>query len=150
MRNALLAAAALIGAESAALACSCVATEDPAELETFAAEAAKNAVAVVEVEALTSFEQTGTGERMRVVRTLAGRAPAEFQVQRGPFPSSASCDVLYSPGQRDLVILYPASEPQVAGALYRVSGLCSDHMLDQPVFRDTLIRHIARRDGERG
>lgn len=151
MRYFALAAAALVTVETSAVACSCIATEDPAELQRFAAEAAKNALALVEVEALTSFEQTRTGERMRVVRTLAGRAPAEFQIQRGPMPSSASCDILYSPGQRDLVILYPPSEA-VAGPVYRVSGLCSDHLLDQPAFRNSLVRHIGATpaNGERG
>ena len=142
MRYWTLAAAALFAAETAAIACSCIATDDPAELRRFAADAAQGAVALVEAEALTSFEATRTGERMRVIRTLAGNAPAQFTVERGPTPSSASCDVLYNVGDRALIILYPA-EGRSAGPVYRTSGLCSVHMLEKPVYRDELIRHMS-------
>jgi hypothetical protein len=40
-----LAAAALVGLEAAALACSCLATDDPAELRRLASDAAQNAIA---------------------------------------------------------------------------------------------------------
>ena len=141
--------AALLMAPTAALACSCIATGDPAELKRLAAESAPNALAVVEAEALTAFQPaTGSGERMRVVRTLAGQAPATFTIERGPTPSSASCDILYSVGQRTLLILYPARGS--AGAVtYAVSGLCTEHLLEKPEFRDALIDAIAGR-GERG
>ena len=143
MRYWTLAAAAIVAAETAAIACSCIATDDPTELRRFAAEAAQGAVALVEAEAVTSFEATRTGERMRVIRTLAGNAPAEFTVERGPSPSSASCDVLYNVGDRAIIILYPA-EGGGAGSVYRTSGLCSVHMLEKPVYRDELIRNMSR------
>lgn len=143
MRYFILAAAAIVAAETAAIACSCIATDDPTELRRFAADAAQGAVALVEAEALTSFEATRTGERMRVVRTLAGNAPAEFTIERGASPSSASCDVLYNVGDRALVILYP-SQGSSAGPVYRTSGLCSVHMLEKPVYRDELIRNMSR------
>lgn len=124
--------------ESAALACSCLGTDDPAELSRLGREAAEGAVALVEAEALTSFEATGTGERMRVVRTLAGSAPATFTVKRRRHPSSASCDVLYRVGERVIVILYPPVTREEPGT-FRTSGLCTVHMLDRPAFRDSLI-----------
>lgn len=139
MRYTLIAAAALLMVESAALACSCIATDDPAELQRLGAESAREAVALVEVEALTSFEPGRGGEQMKVVRTLAGSAPAQFQIERGPHPGSASCDILYEPGQRDIVILYPADNQSGATPVYRTSGLCSQHLLDKPLFRDAVI-----------
>lgn len=143
MKKWILAAAAVVAAETAAIACSCIATDDPVELRRFGAEAAQGAVALVEAEALTSFEATRAGERMRVIRTLAGHAPAQFQIQRGPSPSSASCDVLYEVGDRALVILYPAEGASGAAPVYRTSGLCSVHMLDKPEFRNSLIRAMS-------
>lgn len=150
MRNLILAAAAILAVEAAAIACSCLATDDPTELRRFAADASKDAVALVEAEALTSFEASGSGERMRVVRTLAGAAPGEFVVERGPSPSSASCDVLYRVGERALVILYPSAGPTNGPATFRTSGLCTVHLLDKPVFRNELIRHMSDRRPERG
>lgn len=154
MRYSLLAAAALLGMEAAAIACSCINTDDPVELRRFAANAANEALAVVEVEALTAYEATQGGEQMRVVRTLAGTAPAQFRVERRGFPSSASCDIAYRVGDRDVVILYPASSANGSLPTYRTSGLCMDHLLDKPVFRDTLIEAIGTpsegRVGERG
>jgi hypothetical protein len=149
MKYAIYAAAAALVAESAALACSCLYTEDPAELQRLAAEVSKDAVALVEVEALTSYESTGQGERMKVVQLLAGTAPAQFQVARGSHvPSSASCDILYKVGERDFVILYPGS---TGAGTYRTSGLCTAQFLDRPAFRDAVAGHIgAGRAGERG
>ena len=144
MRFTLLLAAGLLSLESAAIACSCLNTDDPAELQRIAANSAEQAVAVVEAEALSAY-QSGTGEQMRVLRTIAGTAPVRFTIERGPSPSSASCDILYSVGQRDTVILYPAERPSAgSGALpvYRTSGLCTQHLLDKPVFRRALIDAI--------
>lgn len=151
MKYLAIAAAAVLAFEGAALACSCIATDDPAELKRFAIEAAEDAVALVEVEVLTSYAATRTGERMRVVRTLAGSAPSEFAVHRRGPPSSASCDVDYTPGQRSLVILYRSPAATAAVPAYRTSGLCSVHLLDKAVFRDTLRDRIgASAGGERG
>lgn len=151
MHYALIAAVALIGIEAAALACSCMDTDDPAQLRTFAAEASANAVALVEVEALTSYETTPAGEQLRVVRTLAGRAPPQFTVERRGVPSSASCDVLYAQGEKALVILYPATGAAGSQPVYRTSGLCTVHLLDKPVFRDSVADSIRAASGaERG
>ncbi len=148
-----IAAAAMVAIESAALACSCLATTDPAELKRLAPDAAKNAIALVEVETIVPYhESEGAGDRMRIVRTLAGSASAEFLVERGQFPSSASCDLLFDRGHRDVVILYPASSQAATAPKYRISGLCTDHLLDQPIFRDEVKRLIERGwvAGERG
>ena len=154
MRYLPILAAGLLAVETAAIACSCINTDDPAELQRFARDAAEGAVAVVEVEAHTAYQPGGMGEHMQVLRTLAGTAPAQFMIERGPNPSSASCDILYSPGQRDTVILYPATTANAAMPVYRTSGLCSQHLLEKPLYRDTLIDAIGTADpavaGERG
>ena len=149
-----LAAASLIAAESAAVACSCLNTDDPVELRQFAADAAKDAVAMVEVETIVSFaESKGAGDRMRVVRTLVGSGlPGEFRVARGGFPSSASCDLLFEKGQRDIVLLFASPETARGEPTYRISGLCTAHLLDKKIFRDEVARLMAARasKGERG
>ncbi len=144
------AAAALVTLEAAAIACSCIATDDPVELRKLAAESARNAIALVEVETVVPFhESSGAGDRMRVLRTLAGSASGEFRVERGPFPSSASCDQLFDKGQRSTVILYPSAQAQGAVPTYRISSLCTGLLLDRPVFRDTPARAL-NGHGERG
>lgn len=153
MKMWIAAAAALMAVPTAALACSCLATDDPAELRRLAPDAVRNAVALVEVETLVPFhESDGAGDRMRVVRTLAGAAAAEFRVKRGPFPSGASCDQLFDKGQKAVVILYPA-EPSASGLpVYSISGLCTGLLLEKPVFRDEIERLIENTAaaGERG
>lgn len=146
MKHWLIAAAALVGIEAAALACSCINTDDPAELRRFAADAAKNAIAVVEAEALTSYEATRAGEKMRITRIIAGNAPVHFTIQRQGFPSSASCDVLYNVGERAVMILYPASA-STAAPTFRTSGLCTVHLLDKPVFLRAVIDAVGRAGG---
>lgn len=151
MKHLALVAAAILGIESAAFACSCLATDDPVELRRLAAETAPNAVALVEVETVLPYaESNGAGDRMRVIRTLAGTAAAEFRVARGAFPSSASCDLLFDKGQRDVVLLYPASGAAATEPTYRISGLCTAHLLDNPIFRDEVARLMAGLPGERG
>lgn len=147
-----MAIAATLALETGALACSCLNTDEPAELKRLGAQAAEDAVAVVEAEALTSFEATGSGERMKVVRTLAGQAPRQFIVERGPNPSSASCDVLYRVGERALMILYPSPGPTDRPTTFRTSGLCTVHFFDKPAFREALIESMGGppRRGERG
>ena len=151
MRNWILAVAALASIEAAAIACSCIATDDPVELKRLGAETAKGAVAIVEAEALTSYVATRTGEQMRVTRFIAGTAPVRFTIERGGSPSSASCDVLYEVGQRAVIILYPAANPAAAPQTFRTSGLCSVHLLEKPVFLEAAIKAVgAPRRGERG
>ena len=157
MKYWVLAAAALIAAETAAIACSCLATDDPVQLKALAADAAdaaKDAVAMVEVETILTFEESkGAGDRMRVVQVLAGNAAAaEFRAARGEFPSSASCDLLFEKGQRDVVMLYAAPGSPATEPTYRISGLCTAHLLDKKPFRDEVARLMAAQSGygERG
>lgn len=148
-----LAAAALISAETAAIACSCMNTDDPAQLREFAADVVRGAVAMVEVETVLSYEESkGAGDRMRVLRTLAGDAAGEFTVHRRTFPSGASCDLLFERGQRGIVLLYPVSEPAGGRPAYRISGLCTAHLLDKPLFRTEVKKLMAAARGraERG
>ena len=150
MKRVLFALTALLVLPSAALACSCLKTEDPAQLRELAADAARGAVALVEVEAVRGYEDSvGAGEDVRITRTLAGAAASSFRIARRPSASSASCDDLIQTGQRKMVILYPAMGG-AGGRTYRVSSSCTNLLLSQQVFRDELARQIGRRAGERG
>ena len=148
----ILAAAACLALPTAALACSCMNTDNPQQLRAFAADAAKDAVALVEVETILAFQDSaGAGDRMRVIRPLAGSVQGEFRVERRAFPSGASCDQIFDKGQRGLVILYPSARSGGGEPIYRISGLCTGLMLERPVFRDELVRQIGNKDStERG
>jgi hypothetical protein len=146
MRNVVLALAALIALPSAAMACSCINTDDPDELRTFAQDSVRGAVALIELEAITSYDpMKDEGEKVRVVRTLAGEAPESFQLERRKFASGASCDDVFEARQRKLVLLYPVE----GSANYRVSSLCTNLLLEKPVFRDAVAAGIGQ-VGERG
>ena len=148
MKKWLVAAAIAMAVEGAALACSCMNTNDPAELRRFGAEAGEGAVALVEIEVLTAYAGPGSGEELRVLRIIAGAAPARFQVERADFPSGASCDVEYTLGQRGVAILYPSGQSAAGAPVYRTSGLCTVLLLDRPAFRDAVIRRIGGGSGE--
>ena len=152
MRMSWLAGIAALAIEGAAIACSCMATDDPVELRKLAADAVQGAVALVEAEALTAFDPASGGERVVVRQVLAGNAPKEFQIERGPLASGASCDNLFEVGQRRVVILYPVANAARTDAAYQVSSMCTDLLLDKPVFRDAVARQIGRppRGPERG
>lgn len=147
MRRFLAALLTIVAAESAALACSCMRTpNDPAQRRAMAREIATGAVALVEVELAAPYERPGRGERLRVRRTLAGRAPATFAVERNRAPSSASCDVEFSGGGRTLILLYPPTLPVNSRApVYRVSASCTTYMLADAAFRAELLRQWGRR-----
>ena len=144
-------AGAALATPSAALACSCVYSENPDELRALAKDAIPNAVALVEAETIQTFaDSQGAGDRIRIIRTLAGSASGEFRVERGSFPSGASCDQLYEQGQRAVMILYKPA--QAAGEpKYRISGLCTAGLLEQAPFRDEIARLMgAKASTERG
>ena len=46
-------------------------------------------------------------------------------------PSSASCDDLLQAGQKKVLILYPAAGTASQGAVYRVSNLCTNLLLEK-------------------
>lgn len=135
-----------LAGESAALACSCLRpSSDPAQQRVQAREVARGALALVEVELVAPYsERLGRGERLRVRRTLAGRAPAVFEVERHHAPSSASCDVEFQRGARTWVVLYA---PQMRGRTvrYRVSASCTGYMLADAAFRSELAAQMRRR-----
>src|SRR5687767_4151218 len=102
MRYPLLALVLAATAESAALACSC---RQPPETEAgrqrLAREVAQGASALVEVELARRYdERTGRGERLRVRRTLAGRAAPLVDLERHARPQSAACEQEFEPGRR--------------------------------------------------
>lgn len=148
----MLIAAALLAIPTAALACSCINTDDPEELRTMAPEVAEKALALVEVETLVSFDQSrGAGDKMRVVRSIAGGVTGEFRVERGPFPSGASCDQLFRQGERATVLLFDSKRTATDVPVYGISGLCTGLLLQKHVFRDEVARIIGSRfSTERG
>lgn len=136
----------LLAGEGAALACSCIRPPtDPAQQRVHAREAARGALALVEVELAAPYDaRSNRGERLRVRRTLAGRAPALFEVERTHPPSSASCDVEFQRGARTWVVLYA---PQMRGRAirYRISATCTGYMLASAAFRAELAAQMRRR-----
>ena len=146
MPRSLLLLLLFLAGESAALACSCIRPPtDPAQQRVHAREVARGALALVEVELIAPYdERMGRGERLRVRRTLAGRAPALFEVERNHAPSSASCDVEFQRGARAWVVLYA---PQMRGRTirYRVSASCTGYMLANTTFRAQLAAQMRRR-----
>ena len=147
MKRVLLALLLLFAGEGAALACSCIATRDPQELTRLGRDEARYAIALVEVDVVSAYDPLWKrGEKLRVRRTLAGRAPASIRVERPHPPDEASCDLKLRRGQRTLLILYPPRAKRLLrGGQHRVSGLCTANMLYQPVFRAALMEGIRRR-----
>jgi hypothetical protein len=146
MPRLLLSLLLFLAGEGAALACSCIRPPtDPAQQRVHARQVARGALALVEVELVAPYEaRLGRGERLRVRRTLAGRAPALFEVERHHAPSSASCDVEFQRGARTWLVLYA---PQMRGRTlrYRVSASCTGYMLADPAFRAELAAQMRRR-----
>jgi hypothetical protein len=135
-----------LAGEGAALACSCIRPpDDPAQQRAHARETAKGALALVEVELAAPYDaRRGRGERLRVRRILAGRAPSTFEVERVQAPSSAACDVEFQPAARTLVVLYA---PRMRGGTvrYRISSTCTGYMLAGAAFRAELAAQIRGR-----
>ncbi|HYI41195.1 MAG TPA: hypothetical protein VE053_12845 [Allosphingosinicella sp.] len=136
----------LVAAESPALACSCIRPPtDPGQQRVHAREVARGALALVEVDLVAPYDaRSGRGERLRVRRTLAGRAPAVFEVERTHAPSGASCDVGFERGTRTWVVLYA---PRMRGRTirYRISASCTGYMLAGAAFRAELAAQMRRR-----
>jgi hypothetical protein len=128
--------------ETAALACSCIAPGTPEDSRIFAREAVRNAVAIVEVEALTEYSPGGDGELVQVDRVLWGEAPRQLRLARSGFASSASCDLLLARGQRKVLILSRAE-----GGRYAMQSLCSDFLVGDRGFLDVTLEEARRRDG---
>jgi hypothetical protein len=135
-----------LAGESAALACSCIVpATDPAQQRVHARGVSQGALALVEVELVEPYDvQSGRGERLRVRRTLAGRTPAVFEVERDDAPSSASCDVEFEPGARTWVVLY-APQKRGRAIRYRISASCTGYLLAHAAFRAALAEQMRPR-----
>lgn len=93
-----------------------------------ARDVARDAVAIVEVDVLSEYRPGGPGEFVRLRRTLFGKSPKTFRIQRGDFASSASCDLLLSKGQRKVLILSRPAGTRAKGQRFQIQSLCSDYL----------------------
>jgi hypothetical protein len=126
MRKLLLVLALAAGAESAALACSCIVPAPPEQSRAEARHAVQDLVAIVEADVLTAYRPGSAGEQVRVRRTLFGKAPKTLRIDRGPFASSASCDLLLERGKRKVLLLRRGK-----GGAYQMQSLCSDFLTSE-------------------
>jgi hypothetical protein len=140
----LLAALLLVAAETAALACSCMAPSTPEQSRPMAREAVRRAVAIVEAEAIGEYRPGGAGELVRVRRLLWGSAPRQLRIERSEFASSASCDLLLRRGERKILILYPTAG---RGGRYSMQSLCSDYLVSDRGFLAVTLQEARRRRG---
>lgn len=160
MRSFFYALLLIAAAESAALACSCIAPGPPESMRPMARQAVERAVAIVEADVLSEYRVGGPGERVRVRRILWGEAPPEFRIARGEFASSASCDLLLTRGDRKLLIVYPVRQGDGLGrplgpGRFTIQDLCSDFLLSDRGYLQVTLEEARRRDeaaspGERG
>ncbi|HEX8572784.1 MAG TPA: hypothetical protein VF759_08535 [Allosphingosinicella sp.] len=144
MRHKLLALLLAAAAETAALACSCRQPPDSdSGRRRLAAELAEGAAALVEVELARPYDdRTGRGERLRVRRTLAGRAPPVVDLERHGRPQSAACEQEFAPGRSRIVILYP---PLRLGGGHRVASSCTTFLLADPPMLEAVTEAMRRR-----
>jgi hypothetical protein len=155
-RSISVAVLAIVALEAAALACDCAAPPEGASSAYLRKEAAENmgpAVALVEIEAVTSYSST-SGEVARVIRVLGGNAPSQFRIYRSASAdSSGSCDSTYRAGSRDVVLLYPSdgADPDALPTM-PISGACMSFWLEEAAFRDEVIKRLGGppRGSERG
>ena len=156
MKNLILAGAALVAIETAAIACVCVGPLTAEERREAASRIAAQAVAIAEVELAEPLDHKSMRpELYRVRQVHVGSAPAQFRLERD-FTRSAdgkvlmrmtSCDVTPPEGKPMTVVLYPSA---TAGS-YRIGGTC-DHLFINSPGAVALVREAARRTagGERG
>ncbi len=110
-----------------------------------AREVVKNAVAIVEVDVLSEYRSGGRGERVRLRRTLFGRAPSSFAIQRGPHASDASCDLLLRKGQRKVLILSNPAGNRFTGLRFHIQSLCSDYLTSDRGYLAVTLQEARRR-----
>ena len=145
MRKLLSGLLLILAAESAALACSCIAPPGPEESRRFARDAVRHAVAIVEVDVLSEYRPGGLGEQVRLRRLLWGSAPRDFRIARGGFASSASCDLLLRRGRRKMLILYPPAGDRRRGPHFAIQSLCSDFLLSERGYLAVTLQEARRR-----
>jgi hypothetical protein len=151
----MIACAMLMSAEAAALACSCATLpRDPAVRRSFVREAARDAIALVEVERIADADpERHLEQRLRVRRVLAGRAPRTFDVEwrrskieRGEDLLSLGCGMDWSIGDRTrFTLLYAPEQPRGIGPRFRISSACHSYFLDDRRFRTAVMREVASR-----
>lgn len=78
----------VLGLEAAALACSCMPPGSPEASRAMARQAVGDAVAIVEMDVLSEYRPGGPGELVRLRRTLFGKSPKTFRIQRGDLPAA--------------------------------------------------------------
>jgi hypothetical protein len=152
MRPVLIALCLLAGAETAASACSCRGrARDEASRQRIAADIAREASALVEVELASGYDpRTRRGERLRVRRVLAGRAGPTVEVERLRPPQSAACDMVFPSGNRQVIALYKPLHAAKGRPLHRVGSSCTALLLQELALRDAVIaamqggRQVAR------
>ena len=145
MYKRLLGLALFLGLEAAAVACSCMAPESPEASRPLAREIAKNAVAIVEVDVLSGYRPGGAGEQVRLRRILFGAAPKSFRIQRRPFASDASCDLLLRKGQRKVLILSRPAGNRLTGQSFQIQSLCSDFLTSDRGYLAVTLQEARRR-----
>ena len=145
MLKLLLGLSFILGLEAAALACSCMAPDSPEASRLMARRMVGNAVAIVEVDVLSEYRPGGPGELVRLRRTLFGKAPKSFRIQRGPFASDASCDLLLRKGQRKVLILSKPAGNRFTGQRFQIQSLCSDYLTSERGYLSVTLQEARRR-----
>ncbi|HYJ29695.1 MAG TPA: hypothetical protein VEW25_05065 [Allosphingosinicella sp.] len=143
-----LAMLAIGAAETAALACTCIALPtDAAERQSLVTDIVDGAVALIEVELDTAYDvAAGRGERLRVVSTLAGAAPAIVEIERDGPPDGVRCDLEFRSGERTIVLLYPQRSAAAAdGPRFRLADRCLTQLVGDAGFRAELVAAMAAR-----
>ncbi|QNM83768.1 hypothetical protein H8M03_05460 [Sphingomonas sabuli] len=118
----------LFALPGAAQACVCLGPQTEEQKRDFARAIAERAVAVAEVEQIADMDAaTMTPERYRVIRLLAGQAPATFHEYRRfaslgegsvVTTSYSDCDAGPAAGERAVVVLFSPQEIEANPADY--------------------------------
>jgi hypothetical protein len=146
MRKLLLAAAAALAMETAALACSCALPSGPREVRATAAGVTRGAFDIVEAEVLTVYDQRRRrGEEVRVHRSLFARAPARFRVDRPGPPQDGACDLVLNAGERRILVLYAGNWFNRLRGRYRIHHLCVDFLMRERSYLDVLLQELRAR-----
>jgi hypothetical protein len=154
--------------EGAAQACSCLGPQGDAGKREWARNIVQGAIAVAEVELIADIDVAAMrGERYRVTRLYAGKAPTTFYLERhfrkGPsgliqWGPDTTCDDFPGAGERRVVVLYDprpysgrtgcaAMRKRAAGsppAAYEFGNTCQRLFIEQDGGLE-LIREEARK-----
>jgi hypothetical protein len=146
MRAIFLAPLLLLGMEAAALACSCAPADTPEQSRDEARQLLTGAVAIVEADILAGYDrEQRRSEQVRVAKTLWGKAPRTFQIDRARMPNSAMCDIELAPGKKRVLILYPGRRGPAGARRYMVQNLCADYLVSDPRYLPITLQEARRR-----